>query len=68
MLVNNNNNEVEKMATNIKSLIYNEGYVDAAQNTKEEYEVLNGLFQGNYAFEERKSLRDVKLAKIIDMI
>jgi len=58
----------EDMATNIKSLIYTQDYVDAATNTKEEYEVLNGLFQGNYAFEERKSLRDVKVAKIIDMI
>ena len=52
----------------IKDLIYNENNVVLAQNTKEEYEVLNGLFQGNYAYEERKSLRDVKLAKIIDMI
>ena len=58
----------EDMATNIKSLIYTQDYVDAATNTKEEFEVLNGLFQGNYAYEERKSLRDVKVAKIIDMI
>jgi len=52
----------------IKDLIYSEANVAEAQNTKEEYEVLNGLFLGNYAYEERKSLRDVKFAKIIDMI
>jgi len=52
----------------IKDLIYNQDNVAMAQNTKEEFEVLNGLFLGNYAYEERKSLRDVKLAKIIDML
>ena len=54
--------------TSVKDLIYNDENVKLAQNTKEEFEVLNGLFQGNYAYEERKSLRDVKLAKIIDIL
>ena len=54
--------------TSVKDLIYNDENVKLAQNTKEEFEVLNGLFQGNYAYEERKALRDVKLAKIIDML
>jgi len=42
--------------------------ISDTSNTKEEYEVLNGLFIGNYMFEERKSLEDVKLSKIIDLL
>lgn len=39
-----------------------------AINTKEDVEVLNGLTQGNHAWEEIHALRCVKYAKIIDMI
>jgi len=55
------------MAVDIKGLVYTADTVEFAKNNKEEFEVLNGAFQGNYAYEERKSLRDLKLARIIDM-
>jgi len=42
--------------------------ISDSRNTKEEYETLNGLFMGNYMFEERKGLKDVKLSKIIDLL
>jgi len=62
------NNEGGVMAgVDIKSLIYTQENVEFSKNDKEEYEVLNGMFIGNYAFEERKTLRDLKLSKIIDM-
>ncbi|HIP90440.1 MAG TPA: hypothetical protein EYH22_02715 [Candidatus Nanopusillus sp.] len=61
------NEEVDTMA-NVKDIVYTDENMKRATNPKEEYELLNGLFQGNYAFEERKTLRDVKLAKLIDML
>ena len=41
--------------------------ISDSRNTKEEYEVLNGLFMGNHMYEETKNLQDVKLSKIIDL-
>lgn len=58
----------DNMAVDIKSLIYTNANTEQAINTKEEAEVLNGLFMGNYLYEERKTIRDVKLSKLIDMI
>lgn len=43
-------------------------YLAEAVNTKEDVEVLNGLTQGNRAWEEDHALRCVKLGKIIDML
>ena len=39
-----------------------------AVNTKEDVEVLNGLTQGNHAWEEIHALRGIKVAKILDLI
>ena len=39
-----------------------------AINTKEDVEILNGLMQGNHAYEELHTLSCVKIAKIIDLI
>ena len=57
-----------EIMVDIKSIIYTNENVAQATNNKEESEVLNGLFQGNYMYEERKTIRDVKLSKLIDMI
>ena len=43
-------------------------YLDQCINTKEDVEILNGLTQGNHAWEEIHALRCVKFAKIIDLI
>ena len=43
-------------------------YIPQAINTKEDVEILNGLTQGNHAWEEIHALRCVKFAKIIDLI
>jgi hypothetical protein len=39
-----------------------------AINTKEDYEILNGLTLGNKTYEEKETVRTVKVAKIIDML
>lgn len=43
-------------------------YKSQAVNTKEDLELLNGVTQGNHAWEEIHALRCVKYAKIIDLI
>ena len=67
MVEENNAGGIAMAGVDVKSLVYTSENVEFAKNNKEEFEILNGMFQGNYAFEERKGLRDVKLAKIIDM-
>ncbi|DAZ85563.1 TPA_asm: hypothetical protein [Altiarchaeum virus] len=42
-------------------------YIAQAINTKEDYEVLNGLFMGNHEAEEDHALRNLKFGKIVDM-
>jgi hypothetical protein len=51
----------------IKDLIYTAYNVQQAVNTKEEAEVLESLFAGTHAYQDSKTLRDVKASKIIDM-
>lgn len=41
--------------------------IKEAINSKEDFEILNGLTQGNHAYEEIHALRCVKYAKIIDL-
>jgi len=53
---------------NVKELIYTQEKVDQAINTKEHVEVLNALFLGNHVYEEFTTERQVKLAKLIDML
>jgi hypothetical protein len=43
-------------------------YINQAVNTKEDYEILNGLTIGNKTYEEKETVRTVKVAKIIDML
>ena len=68
IVIRHNNDEDinggEDMA-NIKELIYNQENVSLAVNPKEEAEVVIGLFQGNYVYEDRKAIRDVRHLKII---
>lgn len=52
----------------VKSLIYTQENVAQAINTKEQAEVLNGLFLGNHVYEEQATIRQNKLAKLIDML
>lgn len=58
----------EDMVVDVKSLIYTQENVDQAINTKEQAEVLNGLFLGNHTYEEFTTIRQNKLAKLIDML
>jgi len=60
-------NRGEKMV-NIKELIYTQEKVDQAINTKEHVEVLNALFLGNHIYEDFTTERQIKLAKLIDML
>jgi len=43
-------------------------YKPQAINTKEDVEVLEALFMGNHTYEEKAALRQVKMAKLIDML
>ena len=56
------------MMVNIKASIYSDDNIAKATNPKEEVEVLNGLFIGNHIYEQIATERQVKLAKLIDML
>ena len=43
-------------------------FKNQAVNTKEDVEVLEALFLGNHTYEEKATIRQVKLAKLVDMI
>jgi len=53
---------------NIKASIYSDDNIAKATNPKEEVEVLNGLFIGNHIYEQIATERQVKLARLIDML
>jgi len=55
-----------EIMVDVKSLIYTQENVAQAINTKEQAEVLNGLFLGNHVYEA--TIRQNKLAKLIDML
>jgi len=42
--------------------------VKLATNTKENFELLSELFAGNDLYEQAKTVMDVKLTKMVDMI
>jgi len=67
MIVINEENGGEDMV-DVKSLVYTQENVVQAINTKEQAEILNGLFQGNHLYESIATERMVRLAKIIDML
>jgi len=53
---------------NIKASVYSDDNIAKALNTKEEVEVLNGLTIGNHIYEQFATERQVKLARLIDML
>ena len=53
---------------NVKALLYTEPNIEQAINPKEEAEILNSLFLGSEVYEHRKMIRDMKLAKLVDML
>jgi len=55
-------------AQDVLSAVNGKDVRDQSINTKEDFEILNGCFLGNHIYEETMSLRQVKLAKIIDML
>jgi len=52
----------------IDEIVYTKENIDQAINTKEHYEVLNGLFIGNHTYEEYSVVRQVRLSKLIDVL
>ena len=61
-------NEVENMTlVDVKSLVYTQDAVAQAINTKEEFEILNSLFQGTHQHDAKFTENLLRVAKILDM-
>ena len=59
------NKDGGEIMVNVKELLFTADNVEKATNPKEEYEIVNALFQGNYMYEERNASRLVKILKIM---
>ncbi len=68
IVVIDSNEEVSGMpVVDVKSLLYNEDTVPQAINTKEEFEILNSLFQGTHQHDAKFTENLLRVAKILDM-